>query len=37
MGEIYYRWEVTRNGVTEEFHDTIYLEENEYKVYEINY
>jgi hypothetical protein len=37
MGEQYYRWEVTRNGVTEEFHDTIYLEENEYKVYEINY
>lgn len=37
MGEIYYRWEVTRNGVTEEFHDTIYLEESEQKVYEINY
>ena len=37
MGEIYYRWEVTRSGVTEEFHDTIYLEESEQRVYEINY
>ena len=37
MGERYYRWEVTRNGVTEEFHDTIYLEEGEQKVYEILY
>ena len=37
MGERYYRWEVTRSGITEEFHDTIYLEESEQKVYEINY
>ncbi len=37
MGEQYYRWEVTRNGVTQEFHDTIYLEAGEYKFYEINY
>ena len=37
MGERYYRWEVTRSGITEEFHDTIYLEEGEQKVYEILY
>lgn len=36
-GRRFYRWEVTRSGITEEFHDTIYLEESEQKVYEINY
>jgi hypothetical protein len=37
MGEQYYRWEVTRSGTTEIFHDTIYLEEGEQRVYEILY
>lgn len=37
MGERYYRWEVTRSGTTEVFQDTIYLEEGEQRVYEINY
>jgi hypothetical protein len=37
MGEQYYRWEVTRSGTTEVFHDTIYLEKHEQKVYEILY
>ncbi|MEX2482977.1 MAG: hypothetical protein WED10_00355, partial [Brumimicrobium sp.] len=37
MGERYYKWEVTRSGTTETFHDTIYLEENEQRVYEILY
>ncbi|MEX1190745.1 MAG: hypothetical protein WEA99_02145 [Brumimicrobium sp.] len=37
MGRRYYRWEVTRSGTTEVFQDTIYLEENEQRVYEILY
>ena len=37
MGEIYYRWEVTRSGSKEIFYDTIYLEEGEQRVYEILY
>src|SRR5690554_1603352 len=37
MGEQYYRWEVTRSGNTETFYDTIYLQEGEQKLYEINY
>lgn len=37
MGEQYYRWEVTRSGTTDIFHDTIYLEEGEQRVYEILY
>lgn len=37
MGEQYYRWEVTRSGNIEIFYDTIYLQEGEQKVYEINY
>ncbi|PWH84762.1 hypothetical protein [Brumimicrobium oceani] len=37
MGEQYYKWEVTRSGITEIFYDTIYLQEGEQKVYEINY
>jgi hypothetical protein len=37
MGERYYKWEVTRSGITEIYYDTIYLQENEYKTYEINY
>jgi hypothetical protein len=37
MGERYYRREVTRNGITEIFHDTIYLNAGEFYTYEINY
>jgi hypothetical protein len=37
MGRRFYRWEVTRSGTTEIFHDTIYLEEGEQRVYEILY
>jgi hypothetical protein len=37
MGEIKYKWEVTRNGITNTFYDTIYLSEGEYRTYEINY
>ncbi|MEX1192624.1 MAG: hypothetical protein WEA99_11685 [Brumimicrobium sp.] len=37
MGRRYYCWEVTRSRTTEIFHDTIYLEENEQRVYERNY
>lgn len=37
MGQRFYKWEVTRNGLTETFYDTIYLNAGEYKTYEINY
>src|SRR5690554_980396 len=37
MGEQYYKWEVTRNNVTNIYYDTIYLNPGEYKTYEINY
>lgn len=37
MGGMYYKWEVTRNNITETFHDTIYLEAGEERIYEINY
>ena len=37
MGERYYKWEVTRNNVTNIYYDTIYLNPGEYKTYEINY
>ena len=37
MGEIYYKWEVTRNGTTNTFYDTLYLNAGEYKTFEINY
>ena len=37
MGEIYYKWEVTRSGGTNIFYDTITLNAGEYKTYEINY
>jgi hypothetical protein len=33
----YYRWEVTRSGITETFYDTIYLEAGEQRTYEILY
>lgn len=37
MGEQYYKWEVTRNNITNTYYDTIYLSAGEYKTYEINY
>ena len=37
MGKRYYRWEVTRNGITEIFYDTIYYPAGDYVTYEINY
>jgi hypothetical protein len=37
MGRRFYKWEVTRNGNTETFFDTIYLEAGETRTYEINY
>lgn len=37
MGERYYKWEVTRNNVTNTYYDTIYLNAGEYRTYEINY
>ena len=37
MGGRYYRWEVTRNGVTNTYYDTLYLNPGEYKTYDINY
>ena len=37
MGGRYYRWEVTKSGITTIFHDTIYLSEGEYKTFTINY
>lgn len=37
MGGTYYKWEVTRNSLTETFYDTIHLNAGEYKTYEINY
>jgi hypothetical protein len=37
MGEQYYRWEVTRSGNTSTYYDTIYLQEGEQMMYEINY
>jgi hypothetical protein len=37
IGAHYYKWEVTRNGSTDTFYDTLYLEAGEYKTYEINY
>ncbi|WP_341907179.1 hypothetical protein [Fluviicola taffensis] len=37
MGNMYWKWEVTRNGITNTYHDTIYLISGEYKTYDINY
>lgn len=37
MGEIYWRWHVTRNNITNIYYDTLYLSPGEYKVYDINY
>jgi hypothetical protein len=37
MGQFIHKWLVTRNGLTETFYDTIYLEAGEYKTYNIDY
>ena len=37
MGERYYKWEVTRNNITNTYYDTLYLAPGEYKTYEIDY
>jgi hypothetical protein len=37
MGEMYWKWEVTRNSITNIYYDTIYLSPEEYRVYDINY
>jgi hypothetical protein len=37
MGEMYWKWEVTKNSITNIYYDTIYLSPGEYKVYDINY
>lgn len=37
MGNYYYKWVVTRAGVSNTFYDTVYVDENEFVTYEINY
>lgn len=37
MGEVYFRWEVTRSGNTSTYYDTVYYPAGENKIYEINY
>ena len=37
MGRRFYRWEVTRSGITTIYHDTVYYPPGEYITYEINY
>jgi hypothetical protein len=37
IGERYYKWEVTKNSITNTFYDTINLSENQFFIYEINY
>ena len=37
IGHYYHEWHVTKNGVTNIFYDTTYLQENEYKIYNLNY
>src|SRR5690554_7473685 len=37
MGKRYYRYEVTRNNITNIFYDTIFIGAGENKIYEINY
>ena len=37
MGNQYYKWVVTRSGLTNTYYDTVYLAEGEYKTYTINY
>lgn len=37
MGYYYHEWHVTRSGITNIYYDTIFVQENEYKTYDINY
>ncbi|MFN5982006.1 MAG: hypothetical protein ACK476_15010 [Fluviicola sp.] len=37
MGYRYYRWEVTRNGITDIIYDTIYINSGEDFIYNVNY
>jgi len=37
MGNQYYKWEVTRGGITEVFYDTVFYSAGEQSTYEINY
>jgi len=37
MGTIYYRWVVTRSGINTTYRDTVFLEENSYSNFDINY
>ncbi|AEA43890.1 hypothetical protein [Fluviicola taffensis] len=37
MGNWYFTWDVTKNGVTTSYSDTIFLAAGEYKYYEFNY
>ena len=37
MGTIYFSWDVKRNGSIQSFSDTIFLNENEYRTYTIDY
>jgi hypothetical protein len=37
MGNWYFTWNVTKNGVTTSYSDTIFLAAGEYKYYEFNY
>jgi hypothetical protein len=37
MGNMYWKWEVTRNSITNIYYDTINLSSGEYKTYDINY
>jgi hypothetical protein len=36
-GNIYYKWEVTKNNITNTFYDTVYYPAGEYKTYQIDY
>jgi len=36
-GNIYFHWQVTRNSLTQNFYDTLYLNKNEEKIYQIDY
>jgi hypothetical protein len=37
MGNWYFHWEVTKNGITNNYYDTLFLNAGEQKYYEFNY
>lgn len=37
MGKVFYKWEVTKNSVTNTFYDTVFYGADEFKTYEIDY